>query len=415
MKKKISFILSMILCIIMASNASAGTLSDFVNKSGDKEPVMTENPENGQADSVESKVENGMKTVYVSEKSISVTLPKEYITLVRNDSNLDPRLITNGFSIPKLYEIMESNSVYLYIFDPSFQWDVNFVIFDSTDGAVGIDHFDDEILLREFAMGEYVFEDLGLTVVNKKIKKFDGHKYVFYKAKNNSPENYQCCLSYFTIIDEQTILITFSRYDDIDSDSDEALMDLILDSSNLNKHELQQPEEKSTRDEGTNENYDNAYSSYYTDDAVGISFAIPVGWEQRNLSQKRETIKFKMGPVQSTSDAMIMYANGDMRGVYTPQYWESMGVPSEEGFASLINADYFASYFDVDPTDIEIKMYGGKPFALFKKTMSDSNVTIPYAFAATFHNGYVVIFTLVDIDPEYSGALETVLNSVVFK
>ncbi len=228
-----------------------------------------------------------MKMVSIPERGISIAVPESYITFERGDQTLDSRLGALGLSENEWRETMQTNGIYLYVFSPDLQKNINVVVNDNS-GFESIGYMTDDFLSTFIDLLKEQFEDIGARVEKSDIKRYKDMAYIRCWLDGTQVTG-QYSLQYLTLIDSQAIVITVSRNNQKITSEDEELLDQMIKSSQLTKNTKPTSVSKPIEDDMPNANY-------YHDTTVGLSFVIPNGWEENPLSQERNILKMKMSP-----------------------------------------------------------------------------------------------------------------------
>lgn len=347
-----------------------------------------------------------MKMVPIPEKGVVIAAPESYIIFRQGDTELDSRLIPIGLSANDLSSAMAPNNVYLYIFHPEFKCDVNVVVTDSS-GISSLAVFDDDLLGSLLDMYREQFEQMGVTVEKNDVRRNGNLAFIRSWGKVQQ-SNGQGMLQYLTVVDSQSIVFTLANYDGPITDEDEKLLEQIVMSSELSKQSNTSTVSHSIEDDMPN-------LDYYHDAETGFNFIIPNGWEQRNLSKERQTIKMKMAPIDVDYEASIMFGWNDLWSEIPDSSKSQWGVSSRRDLDSWATADMFAALFDVAEKDVTVQNYGGIDFGLaWVKQDTALGINIDAYCAVTIKNGYAIYFYLYDLNKnnKYIDVFTKVLDSI---
>ena len=160
---------------------------------------------------------------------------------------------------------------------------------------------------------------------------------------------------------------------------------------------------------------ENSNSKYYHFDEAKISFVIPNGWEQRQLSQERRVIKMKMSPVDDKLATSIMFGCQDMWEMIPEESRKSWGLYSRDDLDAMMDSDLLASMADLDAKDIKMVTYAGVQYGTCTiKQDSGIGIAMKQKYALTIKNGFFIMFQMFDPGSTYNDTFEAVLNSVYF-
>ncbi len=154
----------------------------------------------------------------------------------------------------------------------------------------------------------------------------------------------------------------------------------------------------------------------YTDEATGIRFVIPEGWEQQPLSQERQFLKMKMLPPGDSSKS-IMFGYQDAWAQVPAATLTASGIKTRKDLDAIyMQPDMLAGASGADAKDIVFEEHGGYTFGVFTITNTQYGITLKMTVATTCINGYLIMFQLIsDGDNEaLKPALDAVLDSFVW-
>ena len=348
-----------------------------------------------------------MTYVNIPDKQISIAVPERFITFERNDAVLDKKLIEYGFTKSGLQEAMKQNSVYLYAFDPDLTYDINVVVTES-DVVSSLDLFDDSLLLSILDGYKEMYENTGLKVIKQSIYKTSKGIKLFRVQGELTTNPNQKMLQVMAVEDNQTIVITLTIYNGVISKENERLIEMIAENSSFSKGTGKTGEITQVEDEVPNLNY------YYNKEAR-IHFIIPQGWEERNLSQEREFLKFKMSPVDDDYATSIMFGCKDLWNMFPEATRKSWGIYSRSDMDSLLDEEMLAALAGVDTKDIKMVSYDGTTFGICDiKQDNDLGLDLKFTCALSIHDGCFIQFQMYDLKGMYINTFETILNSAYF-
>lgn len=145
-----------------------------------------------------------------------------------------------------------------------------------------------------------------------------------------------------------------------------------------------------------------AFAATYTDESKGVSFVIPAGWTQQDLSQERSYIDVKY--VSSSGLSTFMF------GVY--DIWDNMSPVEKAGLSrgkinnSIISAEEIAESLGFDSPSISSRKIGEYTYYYCEMNMpiSVGDYTFPYEIMAAIRlsNGYGYIFQMYYLDGDVS-------------
>ncbi len=158
---------------------------------------------------------------------------------------------------------------------------------------------------------------------------------------------------------------------------------------------------------------DTAEVDYYHDQKTGTHFMIPVGWEEKELSQEREIIKMKMSPINDDV-VSIMFGWQDFWDALSVSQRNGLGLKSRKDLDSLLDAEILSLMFDVDEKDVEMRTVSGTVFGFGTVSQTTAGLTMDMRVAITIHNGYLIVFQMADLYNNYGDIFDSVLESVYF-
>lgn len=378
-KRFICFLLIFIISILCLESGFAGSLSNWlsgVEETDDKKDVS----------------KGSMKTVYISEKDISISLPKDYFVYKKNDTEIDELIILNGFSLDMLHSLADASDYYLFAFDPSFDIIINLSI--NENDLVSMNYLTDQSL--NTLTNKYInsLQSKGINVIRYEKKQINGNTYMRFWTVQ-SQKSYM--IQYITIVDSQMIMVSMIKDHEFTS-SEERSLEKIVESIVFPQKTISYTKESDLE---------------YYDPEAGVHFAVPEGWERIKI-EGRDYLKTKMHP-EDNDYTYVMYGSKDIWGMMPSSSWARSGIHSVEDLDKSYSAKDIAAEFGIAESEIETKVYGGVGFCIFPVTQETAyGFSLTGSCAVTIHNGYMILLVFYDLENTYPDMADMVLSSLYF-
>lgn len=337
--------------------------------------------------------------VYIPEKQISIAVPKDFILIGRSDTELDSRLTEAGFDVDQMLAKMNQDNIYLYAIHPEFECDFNIIITDSALKRIGSEEASFLLSMMEETKESYA--EMGLRITDYKTYLSSGGTYFIRMDGEMIANPSQKMIQALTIEDNQTIVITLTVYDGEITEEDIKLLETAAEKSVLKKHESNTGGEEAEA------------SEYYYKDA-GLHFMIPKGWEERKMTKERQTLKFKMSPINDNGSTSFMFGCQDAWEMLPEATRKEYGIQTRKDLDAFFSDNLASVLLEMDITDTRTVEYSGIKFEVYSREEETVLGTLPWMGATAVYNGYFIQFQMCDMSGLYGDVFEEVLNSIYF-
>ncbi len=232
------------------------------------------------------------KTIQLDEPKMTLEIPGDFYVLGM-DSSEKEALALLGYSQKEWHEIAETSNFYMNAFSEDFTKEI---VINMTDSPLtNLSEMPDNTISGVLVPAlEEVYTGLGYTINSVEIFKINGIKYIRIDSSGNATADRG--IQYATIIEGNTINITYHNYTGNISSKELALIDDLMDSVSFG--------------------YESAAVSIrktepfvFRDEKTGTEFTVPANWEKKEFKAERQYLDAKFG---STDDEnMILYSSQD--------------------------------------------------------------------------------------------------------
>ena len=319
------------------------------------------------------------KTYTIDEIGMSITIPDgdSVFTLTQDIKDGDPALSLVGYSTAEIaINAMKANNQYLDSYDLASNTEIAISVGEGTFG----DYRSISNLMLDLLASAAVdsYDEIGLEYLDREIYETDQAKYVLMYLRSKSESKY--ILQFNTSIAEETVNITYSKYDAEMTENDIAAAKAIVATA------LYDAEPVTVEVEETE-----AFT--YTDPLTKTSFEVPANWEAEEFQHSEAYINMKFASSDGT--ALVLFGATDLMegsGVSESRRGE-LDIDNESDEANRIATTY-AERMPAESWSIET--IGGTKYIIFSITVSGDifgyNMESNGIYGVTIKNGYYFVF-----------------------
>ena len=162
--------------------------------------------------------------------------------------------------------------------------------------------------------------------------------------------------------------------------------------------------------------FSGAEAKRFTDTESGVSFAIPLGWEEVPNVDNNESVKIQYTPADSVGQTTVALAVLDL---YSAASLSQYGATREMVDFSFLDDELITLMLGpLEAKSIEVKQYGNFQYKVITTTMETTKGGLHFSFdcemVITLVNGYVLLFQYMELihSDKYHTVFEDILTSV---
>ena len=129
----------------------------------------------------------------------------------------------------------------------------------------------------------------------------------------------------------------------------------------------------------------------YKDPETGLTFTVPAGWVQKEVSEDREYVRAKF--VRSPENgSVIVYSSGDLWSALSED--DKAGLRPSDIDSNTISLSDMADIFGINKEDLRAATYNGKQFFKFNTDTSVEGQATTLSNYVCLDNGYMYLFQI---------------------